>query len=72
MIIALGTAAYDQIVKLYHLDEIPFKNAVEIEKGIGLGERIRLFPVYHCGAYGWNINRTGDQQVKDWKKLEFT
>jgi uracil-DNA glycosylase len=69
VIISLGKAAYDQIVKQYHLDKIPFREAVEIEKGITIGQNIRLFPVYHCGAHGWNINRKGDIQINDWKKI---
>jgi uracil-DNA glycosylase len=68
-IIALGKAAYDETVKQYHLDKIPFREAVEIESGVRIGKCMRLFPVYHCGAHGWNINRKGNLQFKDWKKI---
>jgi len=37
---------------------------------VKLDSRTVLFPVYHCGARGVNINRKIDKQVNDWKRIE--
>ncbi len=38
--------------------------AVELEEGIRLCEKTRLFPVYHCGNRGMNQNRKMDAQLQ--------
>ena len=70
VVIALGKFAYESIVKSYNLKIFPFRDAVECLEGFQIRKNIRLFPVYHCGARGWNINRKGPMQIEDWGKIK--
>ena len=69
VVIALGKFAYESIAVSYNLRVLPFRDAVENIDGFQIGKNSRLFPVYHCGARGWNINRKGPVQLEDWKKI---
>jgi hypothetical protein len=46
-----------------------FIDAVSLKEGFVLQKKTRLFPVFHCGTYGWNINRKNTHQFEDWKKI---
>jgi Uracil DNA glycosylase superfamily len=69
VVIGLGTFAYESIAASYDLPILPFMKAVENPDGFLIGKSSRLFPVYHCGAHGWNINRKGPVQIEDWRKI---
>lgn len=69
VVIALGEKAYRSVCACYGLKPAPFKDAVMVEHGFPLTLECRLFPVYHCGARGWNINRKGPLQIQDWEKI---
>lgn len=73
-VIALGELPSKKIAASFNK---PFpsnwKEAVEDECGIELDSKnqIRLFPVYHCGARGVNVNRKGiELHKKDWQKIK--
>jgi uracil-DNA glycosylase len=61
--------AYKSIVASYHLNVLPSHDAVECPEGFQIWENIRLFPVYHCGARGWNITTKRTYAEKDWEKI---
>ncbi len=70
VVIALGLMATNGILHAYNLKTYSvLRKAVEIEEGIRLGEKTRLFPVYHCGNRGVNQNRKMDEQLRDWRKI---
>jgi hypothetical protein len=46
-----------------------FKEAVEAVNGVVLTVGTRLFPRYHCGARGLNMNRPLKDQERDWDRL---
>lgn len=69
VVIALGTFAYEAIAESYGVVRVPFREAVERPAGFRLNPRSWMFPVFHCGAHGWNINRKGPLQIEDWKKI---
>ena len=69
-IIALGIEAYESICACYGIESMALEDAVMLDRGIPLRSGCRLFPVYHCGHWGWNKNRKGPMQIKDWKKIK--
>jgi uracil-DNA glycosylase len=70
VVIALGLMATNGILHAYNLNTYSvLRKAVEIEEGIRLGEKTRLFPMYHCGNRGVNQNRNMEEQLKDWRKI---
>jgi len=69
VVITLGTFAYESIVQSYNLKYPPLKQAIHVETGFILESGIRLFPVYHCGYWGWKRNRKEPLQIQDWKKI---
>jgi len=69
VVIALGTFAFESIVQCYNLNCPPLKDAINVENGFTLESGIRLFPVHHCGYWGWNKNRKDPMQIQDWKKI---
>lgn len=71
VVIALGEKATNGMLHAYSKKTFSgFLDAVEIEDGIRLSEKTRLFPVYHCGRRGVNCNRNMDEQLADWVKIE--
>jgi uracil-DNA glycosylase len=58
-VIALGLMATNSILHAYDMKTYSvLRRAIEIEEGIRLCERTRLFPVYHCGNKGVDQKRT--------------
>lgn len=68
-IIALGKKAYETLCKVYGVRVEPFKDIVDRRTPIKLTSETLLFPVYHCGAHGVNINRKFPEQQKDWEAI---
>jgi DNA polymerase len=73
-IIALGQIPFQAIYSIFKNDikpspfmNVPFKE--HLGKFYLINNRIKVFPVYHCGARGVNINRELKYQVEDWKKI---
>jgi DNA polymerase len=72
-VVTLGEKAMIAILSEYNIKTRfkSFKQAVEFVPGIKLNDETTLFPVYHCGARGVNINRKGiEQHKKDWSKIK--
>ena len=70
-IVALGACASRAILKCYDipLRSKSFKQLVSASP-IYLGNYgPMLFPVYHCGARGVNINRSLKNQLEDWRMI---
>jgi len=71
VIIALGINATNGILYACGLKQISgLKQAVENKAGIRINENTLIFPVFHCGSYGVNINRKLEKQLEDWKKIQ--
>ncbi len=67
---ALGIMPTNGILHAYNLKTYSIlRKAVELEEGIRLCEKTRLFPVYHCGNRGVNQNRKMEEQLMDWRKI---
>jgi len=59
VVIAPGLMATNGILYAYGIKTYSvLRRAVEIEEGIRLDEKTRLFPVYHCGNKGVDQKRT--------------
>jgi uracil-DNA glycosylase len=72
VVVGLGRHAYNAILRAYGLPvpRGPLRTIVEASAGRELsGPNTLLFGVYHCGAYGRNINRLPDEQRKDWQRI---
>ncbi len=73
VVIALGEKAYRAIMDAYY-KPIPkykkYSEVVEIEDGIWLNGKNRLFPVYHPSRRIINTYRPMDVQFKDWLKIK--
>jgi DNA polymerase len=73
VVIALGMEVATAIVKAFD-DEMSFpkrmRDAINISEGFSLNKDTVLFPVYHCGAWGTNRNRSKDDQKNDWIKIK--
>ena len=78
VVITLGVTAYSSVANAYGVRVTKFEDAVNCSDGYPLLplEKTRLFPVFHCGKYGWQINRResnqnpGDKQKQDWQKIK--
>lgn len=68
-IIALGEKAYESVHKLF----LPEKTITPLKSAVGrqitLTDSLSLFPVYHCGTRGININRRFPLQQQDWTRI---
>lgn len=75
VVVGLGRLAFDSILRSFGLQSafpssITLSEIVQDKSGVKLGTtRARAFAVYHCGAAGWNINRTEQQHYHDWKRI---
>ncbi|MGC4379398.1 uracil-DNA glycosylase family protein [Fictibacillus sp. Mic-4] len=69
IIILLGARTYQAFLKSYGMKPTPFKQAVESKEPIIIEEKIKVFPVYHCGRLG-EVNRKFADQLKDWEKIK--
>lgn len=69
VVLSLGARAYSSLVKLYGLQRVRFRGAVETEEGFRLQGGMRLFPMYHCGARVLTTHRRYEQQMRDWEKV---
>lgn len=67
-IITLGTKAYETVVHIYGIKKDSLKRVAG--KKIELDGGTLLFPVYHCGEYGVNTNRSWELQLKDWERFK--
>lgn len=68
IIIAMGSAAYFTIAKIYGLRKKSLSKVVD-ENPISLNDGKKLFVMYHCSALG-TANRKLELQKKDWKKIQ--
>lgn len=71
VVIALGQTAFESIAASYRLklSSHRLKDAVDKTEGFPLNKDTVMFPVYHCGKRGTNMNRPIKEQEKDWKKI---
>lgn len=72
VIVALGAEAFTAVHYAFGIREPnwnKFSNVVEVERGFAMPGGGTLFPQYHCGARGVNINRSIDKQLADWGKV---
>jgi len=71
IIIALGRNVFESILELYGSPNNKHERFSDIvEHGpVKLNKSLFLFPVYHCGARGVNINRPITIQREDWSKI---
>lgn len=69
-IIALGAKAYETIHKFYFPNEAVLPLNRVVAKQIKLTESLFLYPVYHCGTRGINMNRNIKLQIQDWSNIK--
>jgi uracil-DNA glycosylase len=70
-VLALGQKTSEAILKTYG---VPFLRPARFSDMLGsspyrLHGEMSLFPLYHCGARGVNMNRSLDRQASDWQKV---
>jgi len=72
LVIALGQIAFESIAVSFglKLSSHRLKDAVDKRDGFQLNKETRMFPVFHCGKLGVNINRPSKEQEKDWEKIK--
>jgi uracil-DNA glycosylase family 4 len=70
VVVGLGALAFNSILRSFDLKPKKLREIVRDKKGIKLpNTRAKAFAVYHCGAAGWNINRTKREHLRDWKRI---
>lgn len=72
VIVTLGSEAFAAVHHAFGIREPNwnrFSDVVEVECGFAMPDGSTLFPQYHCGARGMNINRPLDKQLADWQKV---
>ena len=71
VVVALGQQSYKAILGAYAMDYgRPKTYRMVVESGYRtLPDGVLLFPVYHCGAFGVNINREMSEQLEDWARV---
>ena len=60
----------EAINERYHLDDDGRKHVLPIMLNKNTATPTALFPVFHCGSIGTNINRNETEQSKDWQKIK--
>lgn len=75
IIITLGTSSFNSVCsvlkediqeKIYKSKPLKF----HVDKCYSTKAGVRIFPVYHCGSRGVNINRSFDKQKEDWVRIK--
>ncbi|MBO09079.1 MAG: hypothetical protein CL478_12605 [Acidobacteria bacterium] len=69
VVICLGERAWRSVVTAFGQRPGRFRESVENPKGIRLMESVVAMAVYHCGARVLNMNRSRDQQLRDWQRV---
>lgn len=75
VLIALGEGPYKTILQAYGIRYVRPKSYRMVVEQVGQagGKKLPggalLFPVYHCGSKGVNINRKLPDQLNDWKLI---
>lgn len=75
IVVGLGRLAFSSILRSFNLDSrvppsMKFSEIVQDKEGVKLPRtRAKAFGVYHCGAAGWNINRSEEEHRRDWERI---
>jgi DNA polymerase len=68
ILITLGESAYRMIRDLYGLPKMTFRDAVA--KSFRISEKMKYFPMYHCGQRILHTHRHLEQQLRDWARVK--
>jgi uracil-DNA glycosylase len=69
VVVGLGERAYRAVLGAYDLRTGTFSEAVRQERPVPLYPGVSAFAVYHWGARTQNINRSREDQAKDWQRI---
>ncbi len=75
IIITLGILPFQVINALYDFKLKPNVSlntllAELVKHNYETDDHIKIFPVYHCGGRGVNMNRNIEEQLEDWKRIK--
>ena len=70
IVVGMGKHAYEAILSCFKLKAGRFRDEVEAANGRELPNGIHAFAVYHCGSKSVNMNRSMEEQIRDWQRIQ--